>query len=717
MRVSLLSIQPDPSVWTVSTTSPEDDTSPIIVSLRPHPHLSCPQCGAVISVRAEESYPVADLPYGDHPVLIRYYKSELTCSCGLSMTLEEPGIRRGNRGIGWTEALARYVARHTTERVDDLRMRTGLPNARIQALRQASRSTAALPESLQVIGIDELYLNGRRFAVVTDITGRRLLQFEPVATTMDGLSDRMTLSALLGALPTPTTVTLDMNPVVLRTVRALWPRAQIVVDKRHALRSADRSFTRLIRQLLNSRLRRGHDGAQPFFGESAYQSYRLRHLVTKRSASCTPTDLAQWELLQKEEPTLWKAYLFRERLYDIFTFQTQSKPFKKSLEVWQAEVRTWLNDPSSGPRNHSPLTEALMMLTEFTDDLVNYVESRTTNAFTEFVNSRLREHARQGRRYSPEALIALVNEELRRPAVSDRIAPATRAWQAWQVDASATLDGDETLSPVASSAPDSGLVPMGAELKASEPATAVATRRGRRVTVNRHWPEEVQRWLSLGPTRRRAQFEAHLVSAALPAERVAWLQAMRSADLPLPEALELHVLCRYLQTQPEGDLNGELTGVIAHLSNPERLPVLARPYLTLLARAAVVPLAEPGHWAAIREVFRRIEMLRAVDMASPIHFVLQEIDGLRRSLINLPSYVPFHARLNRIGEKCIPDLLLDEGFCWGLAAAAYEREWGTVQALETLSRQVIEAHESLMSKNSFMPSGEEKNVEHSSSRR
>lgn len=627
-------------------------------------------------------------------MLVRYFPAEFRCRCGYSEPLEMAGICRGAWGTGWTEALARYVTRHSWDTTDELRLRTGLPNSRIQSLRRPPSEQPAAPAAIDVLGIDELYLDRRRFAVITDITARRLLRFVPVATTIDGLSDRIQVRDVLTELPTPRVVTLDMNPTVLQTVREVWPEVRVLIDKRHALRTADRAFSHLIGFILNRRLDRDPGATGPFFGEAAFQRHRLMHLVTKRSASCTAVDIAQWHLIRLEEPKLWQAYLFREQLYDLLSFQTDAREFRNALVAWQVAVRDWLKQLDL-PLRQQPMTAALVMMTQFTDSLALYIEDRATNAFTEFVNSRLRERARRGRRYRPEALIALVNEELQAPAAQNRIAPASLVRRSWTTerlppvvpDESGEDDSVGTVTPDVVARPE---LPLTADVPVSP------KRPGRRADPklrphHARWPSVVESWLTSGLTRRRKRLEADLAGGAPPEERAAWLLALRTPAQPLPAELEQHVLLEYLRSQPGPETSGmsDALDLLPYLTTPESLPAIARPYVTVLARAAIEASADQAAWAAICSTFRRYDRLRTPQDDNDLALILSDIDDLRRQLTGLASYRPVHSHLLRLNEARLPGLLTNETFRWAIAASPFERDRGNMAALANFSLLIV----------------------------
>ncbi|MCD0165266.1 transposase [Deinococcus sp. 12RED42] len=338
-----LSFQPDPDIWTVRVQARAGEAEPVILHVSVNARVTCPGCGSLAEVAADAPFVVADLPHGDRPVLLRYRPGRVACRCGYRETVRVPDVRRGRSGMGWTDELARYLTRRAADTTDDLRLRTGLPNTRIRELAQQGwRDLQATPPStLGVVGIDELYFGKQRYAVVTDIDRRRLLACVPVASTVDGLSDRIDLRDLLSALPVPTTVALDMNPAVLDLIRSVWKKVKIVIDKRHALQTADRTYRRAVLDVINKRQGRPADSFAPLYGEAAYQSYRLRDLLTMRAASCTVADLATWRLMFKENIDLLQQYLFREQLYEHFSEPSTREEFSHQLQSWSQQVEKW----------------------------------------------------------------------------------------------------------------------------------------------------------------------------------------------------------------------------------------------------------------------------------------------------------------------------------------------------------------------------------------
>lgn len=702
MLTALLSFEPDPDIWTVHVLGRSDDMEPVRVNLKVRGHVPCPDCGERTAVTHLPPVVVADLPYGDRPVLIRWSGGSVACRCGHRGALSIPAVRRGSSGVGWTDGLARYLVRRAGDTTDDLRERTGLPNTRIRQLtRQGLRALRHdPPTSLAVVGIDELYFGRNRYTVITDISRRRLLACVPVASTVDGLSDRIDLSELLLTLPQPRTVTVDMNPTVLQVIRRVWPRTAVVIDKRHLLQTADRAYRRAIREVINARQGRPADSFQPLYGEAAYQSYRLRDLMTMRAASCTVADLAMWRLIFLEksvregqgDPTfqsLGDLYLLREQLYDHFSEPLSSAELSRRLRDWSQQVSKWSENGNSG------LGNSLLMLRIHESGVLAYTDDRVTNAFTESVNARLRGYIRRGRRFSSETLVALVNEDLSREPAA-RVAPATRLAAAWadtdpEVEITVSLPVSTDGSVAECEPVDECEVALPVEGGPVEvtPVVSRARAASRFAVVNRNWPAPVRRWLQGQPSRVRRATEGRLVQAAPVEDRPALLETVRSADAPLPDSLERAGLLMYLRTLPNSGLLDHQLDLDVFLTGDVSLPVWVGPVVTELAREVALGGGDSAAFRRSRAACRNFTALQP-GQAEPAE-VLERVDRLRRALLGSVDYVGRYAHLMRIDERSLAWLLGDVEARWIIASWTYDRE--NISWLERLGSRLIELHE------------------------
>lgn len=626
--------------WQCSAQPALDGTAPIHVQFTALPAGPCPACGAPLTLHQGRQYVVADLPYGDHAVLWMIPEARHACTCGWTRDLCPDGVQRGRHGTGWTDALAEYLPRHTHEPLDLLRDRTGLPVNRIRELQAAARVQAAEPDPTQVeaMGIDEIYVNRSRLTVITDIGRRRLLRLQAVASTVDGLADRIDIRRLLEELPAPQRIALDMNPAVIAAVRLVWPDATLVIDKRHALQTADRSMQQVIRALLEQRQTSlpapGKQRFQTMYGEAGFQLNYLKRFVMRRPSAMGPGDVARWTLLHRESPMLWEAYQRREALYTLLTQPHSQEQVRDGLDRWRDTTNTWLDGiRKRDPGVRLPLTASLWMIRFHGKRLVQFGDGELTNAFTESVNSRIREHVRRGRRYDPRTVIHLVNEELAAEQPEHRRAPGA--------DLTRHLRGNPAPLPIPADPPP---VPPPVEASRATPQ-ARSLRSGRKVAPVRSapldLPEVVQTWWESGGTRTRDRRRAEALAVLPPELRQSYYQACDPAgEAPsaVDPAVRYAILSAYHRSHPA---QHDLASLLC--APPSDLPRGALgPVLRLSAQlAAGTPLSPDA--MCTRQTLRRVKTVRShPETMAKARGMLGELEETlgrwRQACTSLPDY-------------------------------------------------------------------------------
>jgi len=250
------------------------------------------------------------------------------------------------------------------------------------------------------LGIDEIHIIKPR-CVLTNIEERTLLDVLPNR-------NKETVVGYLSRLPNKERiqyVTMDMWQPYRDAVRAVLPKAVIIVDKFHVVRMANQAMETIrktIRESLTKQQRRGlmHD----------------RFILLKRHKELTEMDRITLDLWTKNHPSLGTAYELKEAFFDIWECDSRQKAFLKYHD-WKAKI------PKELKPAFEPLTKAMA---NWEEEVFSYFDHRITNAYTESLNSLIRVINRLGRGYSFDALRAkiLFTEGLqkeRRPKYQRRI--------------------------------------------------------------------------------------------------------------------------------------------------------------------------------------------------------------------------------------------------------------------------------------------------------
>ncbi|MBF0374809.1 MAG: transposase [Alphaproteobacteria bacterium] len=235
------------------------------------------------------------------------------------------------------------------------------------------------PAAAPVIGIDEAHINTTP-AVITDLTKRRLIQLvssnrEPaVAEALRGLEGAARVEA----------VVIDFHRPYRRAVRAALPQARIVVDKRHVLDIARRRLMSLRHSLARHLPRR-------FVSMSARGARRERisAMLSTPWERMKPAWRSRFEGLERDYPALARAYRTKDafgRFYDCPTRAAAEQHF----DAWAAKL---------APEQRQRFASVIRTMAEWREEVFAYFEiaARPTAGFTESINRRLKEIAREGR--------------------------------------------------------------------------------------------------------------------------------------------------------------------------------------------------------------------------------------------------------------------------------------------------------------------------------
>ncbi|MCA1296563.1 ISL3 family transposase [Paenibacillus sp. alder61] len=230
------------------------------------------------------------------------------------------------------------------------------------------------------LGIEKIHIIKPR-CVLTNIEGRTLLDILPNR-------NKETVVEFLSSLPNKGRIqyfTMDMWKPYKDAVKAVFPKATIIVDKFHVVRLANQVLENIHKQLredLSATERRGlmHD----------------RLILLKRHNELTETDKITLDLWTKNYPILGIAYSLKESFFDIWDGDSRQMAFIKYND-WKAKI------PKELQSAFVPLIEAMM---NWEEEIFAYFDHRIANDYTESLNSLFRVINRLGRGYSFEALRA-----------------------------------------------------------------------------------------------------------------------------------------------------------------------------------------------------------------------------------------------------------------------------------------------------------------------
>lgn len=227
-------------------------------------------------------------------------------------------------------------------------------------------------DDLTVIGIDEIaYRPGHRYlTVVVDHLRRRVVWAAPG-------HDKATVRRFFVALGPQRiaklrAVTLDLSGAYREAVQEAAPRVTLVFDRFHVARLAHRALD----AVRLSQMRAHTDPA----AARELKRKEVRRALQQRSAELSAEASARLDRLARNHRMLWRAYLLKEDLADVFD-SADVRTARRRFDRWrQRAARSRL----------APFQKLARTLAALREGLIAYVELGLTNALAEGFNLKIR---------------------------------------------------------------------------------------------------------------------------------------------------------------------------------------------------------------------------------------------------------------------------------------------------------------------------------------
>jgi transposase len=347
---------------------------------------TCQKCGVIGRLYRHGSKRVTyrDTPYWGKPTFVQVDAKRYRCRECLAtfmQPLPDVDTRRMmfKRCIGYIEDQG--IPKVFTEIASDLALNE--KTIRNICTPYIKRRLAAWKYDTPVIlGIDEVAIvkNGPRYTVFTDIGARKQLDM------LEGMSGDRT-RRWLSRLPDKERikiVSIDMCAQYRSSVKAILPRAKIVVDKFHVLRMAGDCMDDVRADARKARKAAGGDPGNPWHGVRLLR--KSRHNLSPR----------QWFLLDgilKNDPLLKAGWDTKEAFYDIWdnSHLKSRKEAEALYEAWLAAI------PESVRERFKSIATSVK---NWRKEIFAYFNDAVTNAYTEGMNRIIRDIHRDGRGYS-----------------------------------------------------------------------------------------------------------------------------------------------------------------------------------------------------------------------------------------------------------------------------------------------------------------------------
>ena len=330
----------------------------------------CRKCGKRNHLRNEAyTRTIQDLDLGPKKCYITFTEVKLHCRCGY----------RGYEAVDFTRPYSHctkryeeYVYRLSEKMtISDVRAVTGLDWKTVKDIDKhyiKKRLVGLQNITPRRLGIDEIaYEKGHKYlTVVRDLDLNRVIWI--------GLKRRKeTLDTFFTILEKEkqrliTVVVLDMWDPYITSVRQHCPNADIVIDKFHIIRKVNEAVDTIRKQEFAQAKK-----------EERIQMKRKRFIILKRGKNLTESQQEKLQELMENNERLYKAYLLKEQISDIFDEQEYDTALKR-LANWIENV------------NHSDITpfkKVIKTLRRYAYGVNNYFKYHITNAGSEGFNTKI----------------------------------------------------------------------------------------------------------------------------------------------------------------------------------------------------------------------------------------------------------------------------------------------------------------------------------------
>lgn len=354
----------------------------IILLVKPSWRLPrCSACGKICPGYDHNHEPVrwVHLGLGALRFVLEYAPMRVQCpKCGVRVELV-PWARPGSRFTRPFEEMTAYLAQITNKtevaRMMGISWRTvGNIVERVVAEKLDPKRL----DGLRRIGVDEFsYRKRHRYiTTVVDHDRRRIVwaakgkSSETLDAFFDELGEERAKEIEI--------VTIDMSAAFIKSIQAKAPGARIVYDLFHVLKLASEA----VDEVRRAKVRQLKELDDP---EEAAAVKKSRYALLKNPWDLSAKEWDKLSAIQKHNAPLYRAYLLKEALADIFR--------EPSEETAEAELDRWLAWASRSKLG--PFVKAARTVRKYKDGILAYVETRLTNGRTEGFNNKLRMIARR----------------------------------------------------------------------------------------------------------------------------------------------------------------------------------------------------------------------------------------------------------------------------------------------------------------------------------
>lgn len=324
-----------------------------------------------------------DTPMHGNKVGIWVLRQRFKCTnCGKTHYEEIPNMH--SKHI-MTKRLVKYIQHFGTERTfTAIANEIGVDVVTVRGIwrdHAKAQLNRLAPVTPQWLGIDELHIMHAYRGVITNVKDRTIVDLlkdrrkETVIRYLAGLENREII----------THVAMDMWQPYRDAVKAVLPKATIVVDRFHIARMGGEALERLRKEVRADLPRKGR-----------LQLMGDRWLLLRNERDLDATQTILLESILGQFPLLAKGWKAKEAFRNVWN--------NKTREEGEAAYEQWLDDLD--PEIAPAFGDLKKAMANWHTEIFNYFEHRITNAYTESFNAIARKMDRMGRGYSFEVLRA-----------------------------------------------------------------------------------------------------------------------------------------------------------------------------------------------------------------------------------------------------------------------------------------------------------------------
>lgn len=344
------------------------DTEIAIYARNPRQSAICPRCGKTTKrIHQSKRRRIVHDVFHERKVVLHILVRRFLCArCCLPFTEKNiPGATRSR----FTEHFQfRVLESLKSASFDEAARKYKISGPTVLSFLKTHKSNIAFPQGELRLAIDAHSFSGRNMkTTIGDIRSRRLL-----AVLKDG--GKRSLVQFFNSLPNDvkqriSEICIDMDRGYLAAVKETLPDAKVVVDHFHVIKELQRKMDKM-RKLLQ------HEGDR---GKRRINRFLL--LKNKEDLSNAELKMLRFTFKSYERfPALYRSWWVKESIRDVY----RSKNITEAKRKYEMAL-SQLEEYETGV-----LAETYRMLVYWQPHVLNYFHNRTTNAFAEGCNNKIK---------------------------------------------------------------------------------------------------------------------------------------------------------------------------------------------------------------------------------------------------------------------------------------------------------------------------------------